>query len=90
MSENNSGTSVAAFLAGALAGAGIALLLAPKSGKDTRDLIARRADDLKDRAEQALSDAKSMLNSRKTEITAAVEAAKDAVREERSRQAKVG
>lgn len=89
MSENNgSGSNVAAFLIGALAGAGIALLMAPKSGKETRDMIAGRAQDMKDRAEQALADAKNMLNSRKTEITAAVEAAKEAVREERSRQTK--
>ncbi len=36
------------LLIGAAAGAGIALLYAPKSGKDTRKLIRRRAEDARD------------------------------------------
>ncbi len=34
--------STLGFLAGGIAGAGIALLLAPQSGKGTRDLMARK------------------------------------------------
>ena len=37
--EKDSGSSVAWFLAGAAAGAAIALLYAPKTGKDTRKMI---------------------------------------------------
>ena len=37
----DSGTSVAWFLAGAAAGAAVALLYAPKTGKDTRKLLHR-------------------------------------------------
>lgn len=33
---------VACFLAGGIAGAGLSLLLAPRSGKDTRQLMASR------------------------------------------------
>ena len=36
------------FLAGAGIGAGFALLFAPKTGRDTRRLIARRAEDGKE------------------------------------------
>jgi len=36
------------LLIGAAAGAGIALLYAPKTGKDTRRLIRRRAEDARD------------------------------------------
>jgi gas vesicle protein len=36
------------FLVGACVGAGIALLYAPQSGKDTRKFIRRRAEDAKD------------------------------------------
>jgi len=35
-------TSVACFLAGGIAGVGLSLLLAPRSGKDTRQLMASR------------------------------------------------
>jgi len=49
--ENSSqlGTILAAFAVGAIAGAGLALLYAPQSGKETRDLLAKRARDLKDK-----------------------------------------
>lgn len=40
-----------AFLWGALIGAGAALLLAPRSGRETRDEIAASAQRLRDRAE---------------------------------------
>ena len=39
--DRDSGNSVAWFLAGALTGAAVALLYAPKSGKDTRKLLNR-------------------------------------------------
>jgi gas vesicle protein len=93
MSENNGtqfSSTLAAFAIGALAGAGLALLFAPHSGQETRDVLAQKGRDVKDRAEQALNDAKSLLNNKKTEIVAAVEAAKSAMRDERSRQSTPG
>ena len=43
--EKDSGSSIAWFLAGAAAGAAIALLYAPKTGKDTRKLIHKTPRD---------------------------------------------
>src|SRR5947209_18696605 len=48
MSDNNSGDKFLYFLAGAGIGAVFALLFAPKSGRETRDLIARTANDSRD------------------------------------------
>jgi gas vesicle protein len=94
MSDNTENSNVSTILSalaiGALVGAGIALLFAPQSGTETRDQIAQRGREMKDRAEQALADAKNVLNSKKNEIAAAVEAAKTAMRDERSRQAMPG
>lgn len=91
MSENN-GTPVGGFLAafaiGALAGAGIALLYAPRSGKETRKLIADKGSELKGRATDAIADAKDYIDGKKAEIAAAVEAGKDAMREERAKHSK--
>ncbi|MDI6784327.1 MAG: YtxH domain-containing protein, partial [bacterium] len=42
------GSILLAFAAGAVIGAGIALLYAPQSGKETRELLARKAGDLKE------------------------------------------
>lgn len=64
----NSGTRLgghmAAFAIGAVVGAGIALLYAPYSGEETRQLLARRGREMKSR------------------VTGAVEATKDAIREQ--------
>ena len=88
-SSNHIGT-ITAFAIGALAGAGLALLFAPQSGSETREQLAQKGRDVRDRAEQALNDAKSLLNSKKTEIVAAVDAAKSAMREERAKQSVAG
>jgi gas vesicle protein len=51
-------TFVAGLLIGALVGAGMALLLAPQSGEETRRLLARRARRLADDARDRCSDAR--------------------------------
>lgn len=48
--ENKGVTVLFSFLIGGLVGAGLALLLAPQSGKKTRRQIADLADDVKDYA----------------------------------------
>ena len=50
MSDNNSGAGdkILFFMAGAGIGAALALLFAPKSGRETRELIARTATDSRD------------------------------------------
>ena len=92
MAENNGnscpvGGYVTAFAVGALIGAGLALLYAPRSGKETRELIAQRTRDLKDKAAETLDEAKEMIREKKAEIVAAVEAGKQAVRDERAKHA---
>ena len=77
MSENNASAVsgyLAVFAVGALIGGGLALLYAPRSGKETRELLAQKAVDLKD-----------ALRNKKAEILAAVEAGKKALAEERAK-----
>lgn len=91
MSENNScpvGGLVMAFAVGALAGATIALLYAPRSGEETRKLIAAKGKELKGKAHDAIEDAKDFIDGKKAEIAAAVEAGKEAMREERAKHQK--
>ncbi|HIJ90805.1 MAG: YtxH domain-containing protein [Desulfobulbaceae bacterium] len=47
---DNSSTAVLAFLAGTVVGAAIALLTAPKTGQETRELLADYGADLKEKA----------------------------------------
>jgi gas vesicle protein len=48
MGQNSGGDKFLFFMTGAGIGAVLALLFAPKSGRETRELIARRATDSRD------------------------------------------
>ena len=43
MAKDNSGSVMVAFMIGALTGAAVALLFAPASGEETRELLAEKA-----------------------------------------------
>ena len=45
MSANNGSRAVGIFLAGMGVGAAVALLFAPRSGKETREFIGRKAEE---------------------------------------------
>lgn len=75
---------------GALVGAVAALLLAPQSGKDTREDIKAAADDLRNKADRVISDlsvssdelvkkSKEILESTKSKVQQAIETGKQAV-----------
>jgi gas vesicle protein len=58
MSDNNEfGAFFSGFLIGGLVGAAVALLLAPQSGEETREIIRDRSIELRDQAEVMAKDA---------------------------------
>lgn len=63
MSENNNGAGdkFLFFAAGAGIGAVLALLFAPKSGRETRDLIARTATDSRDFLTNKVSEGRQLV-----------------------------
>jgi len=72
MTERSSPNIVAiSFLAG-LAGMAAGLLLAPRSGAETRQKLKDRADELKDQAETGLNNAKDTVSSGLDKLTAAI------------------
>jgi len=78
MTENGNGNGLlAGLLVGAVVGAGLALLYAPCAGKDTREWLARKSKELKDRTETAYEEAKATL---RTEGTGLMGDLKDAAR----------
>lgn len=87
------------FILGGLMGAGLALFLAPKSGRETRQRIRELADEVKEKAEGYVGQAKGRVSStiekgkgfideKKSIITTAVEAGKEAYEKEKERLAK--
>ena len=51
--------SVGSFLRGLAVGAAIALLVAPRSGRETRDIITERGTELKEKAVDMVKDTRS-------------------------------
>jgi gas vesicle protein len=78
--ERRSG-SANAFLLGALFGAGLALLFAPKSGRETRDGIRSGALRLRDRAEGAVRSVSDTVTETIGGVTGEVRGRVDAARE---------
>lgn len=56
---SDAGSHLGWFFLGALAGAAAALLIAPKTGRETRDLLVERGEDLFKKAQDAASETQS-------------------------------
>ncbi len=89
--NSSSGSWLLSFILGGLIGAAVALLLAPKSGRQTREQIKDLAEDAKERAEDYYDKAKSqistamqkgaeILEQKKAEVESRVSGVKEAYR----------
>jgi len=96
MSEENDGSRFGFFLAGLGIGAVVALLFAPRSGKETRDIIVQKAEEGRDfvvtkseeirkQAECAVEKGKDLVSKQKELLSAALEAGKQAYQEEKAK-----
>jgi gas vesicle protein len=81
--ERDGGGGVGSFLLGALLGAGVALLFAPRSGEEMQQEIKERALKFRDAAEDRVKDAQRQIEERmdqaRTELMVRVDAVRDAV-----------
>ncbi|MCX8118723.1 MAG: YtxH domain-containing protein [Desulfobacterota bacterium] len=93
------GPLIFSFFLGGLIGAGVALLLAPKSGRETREKIKGLAVDAKSKAEEVIDQVKSKVTSvlekgkevieeKKSMLSTAIEAGKEAYEKEKEKLAK--
>ncbi len=78
----NTGSLLASFLLGGIIGAGIAILLAPKSGKETIEKIKEIAGTVKGKIASSIDSSKDILEEKKSAISAAFEAGKEAYKKE--------
>lgn len=90
------GTIFLAFMAGAAVGTGLALLYAPKTGKELRDKISDMTDDAvdkiktyvteaQDKLKTSLDEGKEMLKEKKSILASALEAGKEAMEREKDK-----
>ena len=94
--EENDGSRFGFFLAGLGIGVVLALLFAPRSGKETRDMIVQKAEEGRDfvitkseeirkQAEDAVEKGRDLVTKQKELLSAALEAGKQAYQEEKTK-----
>ena len=95
----NSGSMFLSFLLGGVVGAGLALLLTPQSGPETREKIRGFADDVRNKTTHYVDDTKEKVSSyvdkgkdyyegKKTLVKSAVEAGREAYEKEKEKLTK--
>ena len=80
------GTVLLAFLAGAVAGAAVALLYAPAAGSDTREFLGEKAREGRERATEAAAKGREVINQGKETLTTAIERGREAYQQARARE----
>lgn len=88
MSREEGGSNLVSFLLGAAVGAGVSLLLAPRSGKETREKLGDWLDERREKSAELLHKIKEAVPEKteriaqvKDQIVAAVKAGKQAYQE---------
>ncbi|MBI5056588.1 MAG: YtxH domain-containing protein [Nitrospirae bacterium] len=95
----SAGSVLLAFVLGGVVGAGIALLTAPQSGKETREKIKEFADDtrkkateyagqVKEKVTSAVEHGKHYVEDKKSLISTAIDAGKEAYEKEKEKLSK--
>ncbi|HET9705903.1 MAG TPA: YtxH domain-containing protein [Vicinamibacterales bacterium] len=85
MSKDNSGSLMVAFVIGALTGAAVALLFAPATGEETRELIGQKAREGKARAREAMDQGRDYYQRQRDTVVSAVERGREAFQQARER-----
>jgi gas vesicle protein len=81
MSKNSEGNGLFYFLAGTALGAALGVLLAPRAGEETRELLTDWMKERKEKGADLLHKVKDESVVKKDALIAAARAAKDAYRE---------
>ena len=83
--QDNGGASVLlAFLTGAVAGAAVALLFAPAAGEETRQFLADKARESRERALAAARDGREVLKRQKDQFSTAIDRGREAYNKART------
>ena len=78
------GTVMLAFLLGTVAGAAVALLYAPASGRETREYLGEKAREGRERAAEAAAKGREFINQGRDTLTTAIERGREAYQQARA------
>ena len=73
-----------AFLLGAVSGAAVALLYAPAAGSETRELLAEKARESRERAAAAAEKGREILNQGRETLSSAIDRGREAYEQARA------
>jgi gas vesicle protein len=77
------GTIIVSFLLGAVAGAAVALLVAPATGDEMRRILAEKAKEGRDRATDAARQGREFVNKQRDTLTSAIDRGREAYQQAR-------
>ena len=77
------GTVTLAFLLGAVAGAAVALLYAPATGRETREYLNEQAREGRERAAQAAAKGRDLINQGREHLSTAIDKGREAYQQAR-------
>jgi len=80
------GSVLLAFILGAVSGAAVALLYAPATGKETREILGERAREGRERAREAAERGRQVFNEGRDSLTSAIEKGREAYEQARARE----
>ena len=81
---NTAGTIITAFALGAIAGAAVALLVAPATGDEMRRILAEKAREGADRAADAARQAREFAERQRGTVATAIERGREAYQQART------
>lgn len=79
------GSVLLAFLVGGIVGAGLAIALAPSSGRETRERLKRLGEETGEKLKETLEAGKGLVQEGRSIISAVYEAGREAMRKEKER-----
>jgi gas vesicle protein len=79
------GSILLAFILGAVSGAAVALLYAPRSGRETREYLGERATEARARAAEAAAKGRDAINQGRDTLNTAIERGREAYQQARAR-----
>lgn len=80
------GSILLAFILGAVSGAAVALLYAPTSGRETRELLGERAREGRETAGEAAKKGRQVIAQGRETLTTAIERGREAYQQARTRE----
>jgi gas vesicle protein len=79
------GSILLAFILGAVSGAAVALLYAPQSGRETRELLGEKANEARARAAEAAARSREAIAQGRETLTTAIDRGREAYQQARAR-----